>query len=547
MEFVKAVEENFRLMVLEVTKQLEDTLKLLGAYSKQLAEKVRNRDDYIDSMKNIVENKNFSSVAGREKVDKKTLHNMWAVNTIVHNLEHVADLAVNIADQAGYFSEADYIKKYDYPEYFKKILDAVSLVPKALFSGSINQALKICSVEYEVDAMYAQDLKHIIEEMRFSREAGNMVTSIFILQCAERMGDSILNMGEAIISLVMGERMKIRQFQALENTLSTAEEKQRISEFSLESVGDTRSGSTIRKVFEPGGDQSSSKWVVFKEGLTSKLAKEKENMEAWEKIEQGLPPGIFGYQANGRTASIILEYLSGRNMKDVVINEKSANVKEAMGLVKSTLERVWTRTLKRQQTKAMYMEQLASRIGDVYRVHPDFLHSESRIGGLEVPSFEEMLKTAVQIEKKLEAPFSTFIHGDFNIDNIIYNAAEKRINFIDLHRSSNNDYVQDVSVFIVSNFRMPFFEPTVRKKLNWVINDFYDFAAEFARKNGDATFDARLAFGLIRSFLTSTRFEFNGEFAKIMYLRSVYLTEKIIAHGAGPWDEFYVQKDIFTY
>ena len=218
-----------------------------------------------------------------------------------------------------------------------------------------------------------------------------------------------------------------------------------------------------------------------------------------------------------------------------------------MGLVKNTLERVWTKTLKKQQTKAMYMEQLALRIGDVYRVHPDFLNSESRIGGLEVPSFGEMLKAATQMEKKLEAPFSTFIHGDFNIDNIIYNAAGQRINFIDLHRSSNSDYVQDVSVFIVSNFRMPFFEPSVRKKLNWVINDFYDFASEFARKNNDTTFDARLAFGLIRSFLTSTRFEFNREFAKIMYLRSVYLTEKIIAHGAGPWDEFFVQKDIFTY
>jgi phosphate uptake regulator len=546
-EFVKAVEENFKLMVIEVTKQLEDTIKLLGAYSKQLAEKVRTRDDYIDTMKNIIENKNFSYVAGADKVDKKTLHNMWAVNTIVHNLENVADLAVNIADQAGYFTEFDYIKRYDYNEYLKKILDALALVPKALFSASINQALKICSAEFEIDALYAKDLKHIIEEMRFSRDAGNLVTSIFVLQCAERMGDSVLNIGEAIISLVMGERMKIRQFQALANTLSTDEEKQRISEFSLESVGETRSGSTIRKVYEPGRDQALSKWVVFKEGLTQKLAKEKENIELWEKISPGLPPKIFGYQANGRTASIILEYLSGRNMKDVAVNEKSAAVKEAMALVKETLDGVWTTTLKKQPAKAMYMEQLALRIGDVYRMHPDFMRRESRIGGLEVPSFEEMLKSALLIEKKLEAPFSIFIHGDFNIDNIIYNAEGKKVNFIDLHRSSYSDYVQDVSVFIVSNFRMPFFEASIRRKLNWIINDFYSFASAFAKKNNDTTFDARLAFGLIRSFVSSTRFEFNREFAKMMYLRSVYLTEKILAHGVRPWDEFSVQKDIFIY
>jgi hypothetical protein len=94
---------------------------------------------------------------------------------------------------------------------------------------------------------------------------------------------------------------------------------------------------------------------------------------------------------------------------------------------------------------------------------------------------------------------------------------------------------------------MPFFEASIRRKLNWIINDFYSFASAFAKKNNDTTFDARLAFGLIRSFVSSTRFEFNREFAKMMYLRSVYLTEKILAHGVRPWDEFSVQKDIFIY
>jgi phosphate uptake regulator len=547
MQLLKETEQNFKLLLLEVIKQLEDTQRTLMSPSKQLVEKVRTRDDYIDAMKNIIENKNISYVAGCEKIDKKTLHIMWAVNTIAHNLEHIADLAVNMADQSMFLTDTDFMKKYDCNSYFTVILEAVGIIYKALFSGNINLALKICKTEYKLDAMYANEIRHIINEMRFSRDAGNLITAVFVFQCAERIGDSILNIGEAVISSVMGEKMKIHQFQALEDSLSTEEEKQRISEFTLESAGETRSGSTIRKVYEPGNDPAASKCVVFKEGKTAKLSGEKENIEKWEKIMPGLPPKIFGFQVNGKNASIILEYLNGKNMKDVVINEKPAYIKEAHSLIFTTLENLWSSTKRKKPARAAYLEQLTSRLDDVYKAHPDFALEGKSIGRVELPSLEEMLKRGFSIEKKLEAPFSVFMHGDFNIDNIIYNARERRINFIDLHRSAYGDYVQDVSVYIISNFRMPFFDANIRKKLNGVIIEFYNFASAFARKNNDKTFEARLAFGLARSFLTSTRFEFNSDFAKVMYLRAMYLMEKIITHDEKAWEDFRIHEDIFIY
>jgi hypothetical protein len=234
-------------------------------------------------------------------------------------------------------------------------------------------------------------------------------------------------------------------------------------------------------------------------------------------------------------------------MKDVVINEKNPVVSEALDLTAATLDMTWTRTMKKQPVRAGYLDQLASRIGDVFIAHPDFIMHENKIGGLELPSFEQMIKKAGAIEKKMEAPFTVFIHGDFNVDNIIFNREDRRINFIDLYRSSYNDYVQDVSVFIVSNFRMPFFEPAIRRRLNSVIHDFLGFASDFAKRNNDSTFEARLAMGLIRSFITSTRFEFNHEFAKLMYLRALYLIEKVISHDGKSWEDFEVHRDVLIY
>ena len=153
--------------------------------------------------------------------------------------------------------------------------------------------------------------------------------------------------------------------------------------------------------------------------------------------------------------------------------------------------------------------------------------------GHRIPAFETLLKKAKTAEAKVKPPFSVYIHGDFNVDNIIYDPMEKRINFIDLHRSSYMDYIQDVSVFMVSNYRLQILEARSRERILSVARRFHRFAAKFARDAGDDTFEYRLAFGLARSFATSTRFVLDKSLARAMYLRARYLIERAIEVSPG--------------
>ena len=180
-------------------------------------------------------------------------------------------------------------------------------------------------------------------------------------------------------------------------------------------------------------------------------------------------------------------------------------------------------------------------------IHPEYNFSEIRIGSLLTPSLNSVLELLTEIENRLSAPFSVFIHGDFNSNNIIYNQKEQQVYFIDLHRSCYNDYLQDVSVFLISNFRQPNFEKHYRSNINKMNLDYYHFAQKFARDNNDLLFKARLALGLVRSFFTSTRFELDPEFSRSMYQRSLYLAEKLISHHGKPWEEFDFPSDIFRY
>jgi hypothetical protein len=109
------------------------------------------------------------------------------------------------------------------------------------------------------------------------------------------------------------------------------------------------------------------------------------------------------------------------------------------------------------------------------------------------------------------------------------------------------DYVQDVSVFMVSNYRLKILDLPQRRRILQLTRDFYHFAAEFADKAGDQTFELRLALGLARSFVTSTRFILDKYLARAMFMRSRYLLERVLAAGPGMEKSFRVPvREIFV-
>ena len=201
----------------------------------------------------------------------------------------------------------------------------------------------------------------------------------------------------------------------------------------------------------------------------------------------------------------------------------------------------------KKPVSAEYMTQLSKRLDEVYGIHPEFRRMKMRICGHTVPAFETLLNRAKLLESRLSAPFSVYIHGDFNVDNIIYDPLEKKINFIDLHRSRYMDYVQDVSVFMVSMYRLQVLDAPLRKRILDMAMDFYEFSASYAKRSKDDTFELRLALGLARSFATSTRFILDKSLARTMFLRARYLIERVLEANPKQPKSFKVPvKEIFV-
>ena len=537
-------------MVLEVVKQVENTQRVLSNGDLKRIESIESRDDYIDNLKSVVENKCYSLIHRQAAFDKRRVDMLRATNIVSSNLERIADYAVNIVSQVEYLKDPGFIKRYDFDKFFKEVLQALELVYRALNQLDMSLAFKICRSELTLDLLYKLQFDRILVELRSGRETENLITSHLILRYLERMGDALLNIGEAIIYAAVGEKFKIRQYEALKETLAMSGFSAPISNVEFHSIWGTRSGCRISKVAGPAGEDEEGvakmAGVLFKEGNRKKLLQEKRNIERWEALMPGLPPTVLAHQEEDTQASLLIEFLGGCTMQDVVLNADAEIVRNAVFLVEQTMTTVWDSTLAHGPVAPGFLAQLVARLDDVFRLHPCLDTPMKRLGDMEILSLRQLIERCASIEEQLAAPYSVFIHGDFNINNIVYDHITQKIHYIDLHRSRQADPLQDISVYLVSNFRLPIFEPQLRARLSWSAQRMMRFAKTYAYNNNDFSYNARLSLGLARSFITSTRFELNPRFARQMFNRGVYLLERLVAHEGKPWEEFRLPDDILA-
>jgi phosphate uptake regulator/aminoglycoside phosphotransferase len=548
---VAAVRENFKFLVLEVTKLLEDSQRQLADPRDEMLAKIAPRDDYIDNLKSMIENKCFRLLTS-EDLDDGTVDLIRAINTSSNNLERIADFGVNIVEQIGFIEQLELLHRFDPEPFFTQIFAAMAVIEDALFRRDISLALQICRVELEIDELYHRVFRRIMDDLRAGDSPEDLVTTLFIYRYLERAGDALLNIGEAAIFATVGEKLRVSEFQALEDTLTRADvdHDADLRDVDYEGIWETRSGSRIGRVQvqREGGSRA----VVFKEGRTDKVVEEKLALELWDQLEPGLPPRIFAFHDHGEKAAILLEYLQGETLQRLILDADARVCSSALALVIETITRVWERTLELAPSAPNFVRQLTSRLPDVLHVHPEFLGPAQQIGRLEIPAFEQLLERARSLDLELLAPFTVLTHGDFNTDNVIINLAQRRVHLIDLHRSRPADYLQDISVFIVSNFRLKIFDPAPRRRLDQVSREFFRFARQFGEAHGDTSFDARLALGLVRSLLTSTRFDMDPRFSSAMMLRARYLLERLLEHqarvaaGTSSWQAFHLDEDVLV-
>jgi Phosphate uptake regulator len=313
----EGLEENFTFMVAEVERQVRATVSFLDAPSHELYDRIVGRDDYIDNLKTVIENKcygHFHEAADGRSMDKPLANRVRAIQVICVNMERVADFCVNIVQQTNYLTDHAFLHSYSYREMFTEIETCLGRVLSAFQQAEISSALAVCRAELGLDRMYKVGFDRIMGELRTGKNVQNLITVLFIFRYLERIGDSLLNVGEALIFSILGERIKIEQFEALQQTLTKNGFSGGLSSVDFKAIWGTRSGCRIGKVdsrregAHPGVDPLGS---IYKEGARNKILDEKAGLELWSRTYPGLVADVYGFHEDGEKASLLVEFLPG--------------------------------------------------------------------------------------------------------------------------------------------------------------------------------------------------------------------------------------------
>ena len=523
----KNIRNNLRFLIAEVGSQVSNLQAYLDAPSVNIARRILDRSGYAYNLMLRIHDSCHSQVikAAESGTDAASLR---AIESIATDLERITGLCRECIQQLKQLQNRHCPGADRCKFMLGRIMRGLDRTEQAIRQDDTRLAFKIGRIKPRLDKVSKKLVQQYTAGLKRKKHTEDLVAALFLVHGIEQMGDAMHNISEAIISANLGQPINIDRYQSMRASIEQLDTSNDASELVAETIAETRSGSGISGI-SAAGQEDAGYIAIYKDGKKRKLQEERRGLVSWQEIYPGLAPRILSYRKRGQSASLLIEHLAGLTFEQILLHEPTRLLRETQKQLNRTLTRVWRETRTRKPVSAAYMRQLSKRLEEVYSIHPEFRQEDCRICGKSVPSFGTLLKRAHRLEAGIKAPFSVYIHGDFNVDNIIYDPLEKKVNFIDLHRSRYMDYVQDVSVFMVSNYRLQIFDAPLRNRILMLTREFYRFAEAFARKSGDNTFELRLALGLARSFATSTRFILDKSLARAMFLRACYLLERVLA------------------
>ncbi|MBR9753506.1 aminoglycoside phosphotransferase family protein [Cobetia amphilecti] len=587
----ESTRDNLRFLCSEVDSQYGWLQAFVSAPTAAMARKQLERQGYAENLSQRIEQ--ACPEARNHKRSHARARFQQSLVEVASGLARLSELARSCLEQLIRVDDVQLVDDVVLVKSLRRVRRGILRSEMSLENGSLSLALKLARSREKLKRDSEGRIRALTGQLKKKRAPAEDLTHLlFVAREISQMGEVLGQLGEAVISATLGQSLNFERYASLTHLVNElGDGSQTAGEMRVDTLAETRSGSRIsgiasekpieravEKVSDKGKsandkqkgsknkaseskgskskdrktDASKSKGsksrdrkptgdlpltspeylAIFKDGLGRKVEEERQGVERWHDIYPGIAPRILSHHQQGDSAALLIEHLPGMTLEHLLINESSRLNRTAQQALVETLHSVWTTTRRDKPVTARHMRQLLKRLSDVYQIHPEFRHCGSSLCGCEMPSLEALIEQVAGLERSLEAPFAVYIHGDFNVDNILFDPAKQSIRFIDLHRSAYQDYVQDVSVHMVSHYRLQLTDAALRARILALALSFGQQMRRFAHEQGDTTFEWRLALGLARSFTTSTRFILDAGLAGRMFNRARFILEHVL--GADP-------------
>jgi hypothetical protein len=530
---VSSLQEHVSFLLNEVETHCHLVERFFTSGSTSILSSIRSRRGYVQALREKADIET-ARLLERRKAHTTFHAQVSGMHALVIALERLTQHCFDCVREGTLASSYEHPTGPECSKLVKRIRRALRLVRVGVSDNRRRTGIKLGRRTHKLLASY-NELQVLTVQAKADLSDDQLRAAIVSNVSVKRLVEQLGVVAEALIKADLGQIATLQNYPHLLDSATNLNYDLR--DLKVRRLALTRSGSAIAAITHK--DESGKEVLaVYKEGDRSKIEEEVAGVNQWRNIDPRLAPSVLSQTGTSRTdggkhkdnsesSSLLIEHIPGNTLEALLLAGDQDGTQAALKTLFKTLNQTWKTTLTAESCAANFMVQLQKRIGDSRKVHPDFFKDEERIGCYVSQGFDELVECVAEKEAQWRAPFSVLTHGDFNVDNLIYDDTEKRVYFIDLHRSAYFDYVQDVSVLMVSIYRLQVLSGETRTQMMDSVKAVYRFARRFAARQQDVTFEVRLAAGLARSFATSTRFIFDKKLASRMHLRARYLLERL--------------------
>ena len=187
-------------------REIASAVDALVKRDTELAERVRRRDNEIDTLQREIEEKSVLTIARRQPM-AVDLRDVVGALRVANDLERVGDLAKNIAKRVTALSGDFYPQKLirGVEHMSALVLTQLKQVLDAYADHNLDKALAVWRGDEEIDAMCTSVFRELLTYMM--EDPRNITFCIHLMFCAkniERMGDHATNIAETVYYMIEG-------------------------------------------------------------------------------------------------------------------------------------------------------------------------------------------------------------------------------------------------------------------------------------------------------------------------------------------------------
>ena len=202
---LKELKEKLRFQGTLVENAIKNAIKALTERRSELAEKVIEDDDIVNSKEVEIDEFCLKLLALRQPAARDLRFITTAIK-INYDLERIGDMAVNICERVLELNQEPQLKPYiDLPMMSDVAQNMVKEALEAFLKEDVELALKVTRDDEKVDQFLDQIFRELLTYMmQDPRTITRAARVLFISKYLERMADHAVNIAELVLFMVEG-------------------------------------------------------------------------------------------------------------------------------------------------------------------------------------------------------------------------------------------------------------------------------------------------------------------------------------------------------